>query len=200
MSETIKWLESEQVKALLAGITNPRDKAIFTVAYWRGLRASEVGMLKLEDWKPESGRLYVHRAKGGRNAEYLVSDAEKKVLRSWLQGYQIENRSRPLFPSERRGPISRSRLDQLMKFYGRRVGLPEDLCHFHVLRHSIAVKLTDEGKALHFIQDWMGHSNIQSTLVYAQLRNPTRDAGAQEFYGRVEEKKPEPVKWGRKKR
>lgn len=177
----IRYATREQVRRLLsAARRNLRDRAIFTVMYWRGLRASEVGKLQLSDWKAESGRLFVRRSKNGISAEYLVSDEEKKALNAWIR----VRGSAPgaLFVSQMRRPISVRRVQDLFAFYARRAGWPDELCHAHVLRHSIAVHLVERGVDVLAIKDWLGHRNISSTMVYAQMTNPARDRIARMVY------------------
>lgn len=184
----IKYLDIPEMARLMEALhklsRDPvRDTALWTVAYWRGLRACEVGKLQLEDWKPEARRLYVRRAKGGINGEYLVSAAEFKSLQAWLK---VRGPGPgPLFLMRGGRPPSRSHLHNLMRRYAEGAGLPEDKRHFHLLRHSIAVWLVDSGCDLVYIKDWLGHRSIQSTMVYAALRNPTRDKMAEKLYGNV---------------
>ncbi len=61
--EERKYLTEQELAQLLKVIASPRDKAIFTVAYYRGLRASEVGKLPYSAFDQKSGRLYVKRLK-----------------------------------------------------------------------------------------------------------------------------------------
>jgi site-specific recombinase XerD len=201
-SKPLKYLTLDEWESLISKVTNVRDRALFQVAYWRGLRASEVGMLKIGDWSPDSRRLYIHRGKNGLGGEYVVSDAEYKAIEKWLKDYQVPNmadrRVYPLFPSTHGTGISRRRLDELIKRYGERAGLPPEKCHFHVLRHSIAVHLTQAGYTAQEIKDWLGHKSINSTAVYAQVSHAHRDQMAEEFYQRREggkSTKPK-VKWG----
>jgi integrase len=56
MKEQRKYLTEEELKRFLKGIESTRDRAIFTVSYWRGLRAEEPGQLKLSDWDRKAGR------------------------------------------------------------------------------------------------------------------------------------------------
>jgi site-specific recombinase XerD len=66
-------------------------------------------------------------------------------------------------------------LDELMKHYGERAGIPESKRHFHALKHSIATHLLDAGADLRFVQDWIGHASIRNTVIYAQLTSRRRD-------------------------
>ena len=179
----IKYLEPVQLTKLLETVKKmgtDRDYALWVVAYWRGLRASEVGMLQLADWKPDAGRLFVRRLKGSLSGEYKVSPEEVKVLRSWTK--HRGNKPGPLFPTNGWKPISRQHLHNTMLHYCEAAGLPKAVSHFHVLRHSIAVALVDKGVDLLHIKDWLGHRSIASTMVYAALRNPTRDKVADQVY------------------
>src|SRR3954452_8181111 len=87
-TRNIKYLTNEEIAKLFSVITSTRDRAIFRVAYHRGLRASEVGLLRMTDYQPSRSRLYVHRVKCGQadtSGEYLLTDAAVKVLRAWLK-------------------------------------------------------------------------------------------------------------------
>ena len=89
-------LTTRETEALFRAITDPRDRAIFQVAYHRGLRASEVGRLDLADYRAVHGRLFVHRLKGSISNEYLLTAAEQTALRAWLRVRGLV--PGPLFP------------------------------------------------------------------------------------------------------
>lgn len=74
-------------------------------------------------------------------------------------------------------------LDVLMKEYAEQAAIPEGKRHFHVLKHSIATHLLlDAGAELCFVQDWLGHSNIQNTVIYTALVSTSREAKAREYF------------------
>lgn len=178
--KSIKYLTQDELKRLLGAITNKRDRAIFYLAYYHGLRASEVGTLRTEDIDLTRGRIRIVRLKHSQGGEYPMQPDEVKVLKAWLR--ERKDGSDYLFPSSRRLPISRRTLDYLMKAYGEKAGIPADKRHFHVLKHSIATHLLDAGADIRFVQDWIGHQNIQNTVVYAQITNPAREQQARKLF------------------
>lgn len=180
MSAAISYLTQEQVQSLLDSILSTRDRAIFTVAYWRGLRASEVGLLQVTDYRPEARRLFVRRVKGGTSAEYVISPQESRALDNWLKVRGLD--PGPMFVARGSRPISRQRLHNLMVAHCTLLGFPEDRRHFHCLRHSIATHLVAQGMDIMLIRDWLGHRDIASTMVYAKVQNPVRDRASERLY------------------
>lgn len=69
--------------------------------------------------------------------------------------------------------MSVSTIYQLFRAYAEAAGLPPDRRHPHVLRHSIAVHLMNAGWDAADVQDWLGHREIASTMVYAAVTNKT---------------------------
>lgn len=184
--ETVKYATKEQVEKLLefAKRRSVRDWAMFTVAYWRGLRASEIGKLTVSSIRMSGNRqperLFVHRMKSGLSAEYMLSQDEKKALSAWLAVRGME--MGPLFVSRHGKAISYTRVNHLFRRYAELAGWPRDLWHPHVLRHSIAVHLVAKGVDVLHVKDWLGHRNIQNTMIYAQITNPVRDTVAEQVY------------------
>lgn len=122
----------------------------------------------------------VHRVKGSLPGEHPLQADEAKAIKAWLKARETD--SPVLITSVRDEPISRRGLDWLMKEYGKKAKLPTDKQHFHVLKHSIATHLLDAGADIRFLQDWLGHANIQNTLIYAYLTNPTCSEKARKFF------------------
>jgi integrase/recombinase XerD len=177
---TIQFLTQPELRTLLQVITRTRDRALFLIAYRHGLRASEVGMLRVDDLNFEQQRITIHRVKRSLPGIYPLQADEIKALKAYLRARK--NHSPTLFLSQRGTPISRRQLDTLMKHYGEEAGIPASKRHFHVLKHSIATHLLDAGADLRFVQDWIGHASIKNTVIYAQLTNRRRDEEARKVF------------------
>lgn len=179
--KAVKYLIREELQDLFQAIETQshkarraRDRAIFRVAFHRGLRASEVGRLQLRDLRLKAKRLYVERLKHGVSGEYRLVDEELRAIKAWLRfrGHAPG----VLFPSRKGSPISQRRLDEMIKHYGAIAGLARDKCHFHVLRHSCATSLLSdvEGVDIAEVQDHLGHADIRSTQIYAKISSRRR--------------------------
>jgi type 1 fimbriae regulatory protein FimB/type 1 fimbriae regulatory protein FimE len=179
-TETIKFLTLDETRRLFSRIKDKRDKAIFLIAYRHELRASEVGLLRVDDLDLKRFKIMLHRLKGSLSGEHPMQPDEARAIKAWLK--QRSNESPVLFPSRRGLPISRQMLDVLMKGYGEEARIPAKKRHFHVLKHSIATHLLDAGADLRFLQDWLGHAQIQNTVIYASLVSHSRDVKAREYF------------------
>jgi type 1 fimbriae regulatory protein FimB len=176
----IQVLTQEEVRRLFKVITNTRDRALVQVAYRHGLRASEVGLLRRNDADLRTGRLTVHRLKGSLSGVYPMQPDTHKLLKAYLRSR--EDVCPYLFVSNRQVPISRYALWHLIQHYGAAAGLPAEKRTFHILKHSIATHLLDAGADLAFVRDWLGHANIQNTLVYARVTTVKREAEARRLF------------------
>jgi integrase/recombinase XerD len=72
-------------------------------------------------------------------------------------------------------------IDVLVKKYGEMAGIDQKFCHAHIFKHTCATHLFDKGFHVEQVQDWLGHVNIQSTMVYAHTTNERRSQMANEL-------------------
>jgi type 1 fimbriae regulatory protein FimB len=178
--ETIKFLTQDETRRLFVVIRDKRDRALFLLAYRHGLRASEVGLLHVADVDLKNLRIMIHRVKGSLPGEHPLQPDEARAIKAHLKARSLN--SPALFTSARFQPMSRRGLDWLIKGYGNKAKLPAEKQHFHVLKHSIATHLLDAGADLRFVQDWLGHANIQNTVIYTYLTSTTRNEKARKFF------------------
>jgi site-specific recombinase XerD len=177
---SINFLTQDEMRRLLSAIDSKRDQAIFLLAYRHGLRASEVGMLHVADLDLKQYRLRIHRLKNSLAGLHPLQPDELKALKAYLK--ERQSTAPALFLSRNDKPISRRRLDELIKRYDEHANIPESKRHFHALKHSIATHLLDAGADLRFVQDWVGHASIKNTVIYAQLTSRRRDEEARRVF------------------
>ena len=171
-ADHIQFLTQNEMRRLLAVIKSKRDYALFLIAYRHGLRASEIGLLTEDDIDLTRGTIRVHRLKGSLGGVYPMQNDEIKAIRAMLRARRVQ--SPILFLSKLLIAVSRRMLDLNMKKYGAQAGIPVHKRHFHTLKHSIATHLLDAGTDIRFVQDWLGHKDIKSTAIYAQLTTHRR--------------------------
>ncbi|MCI0393093.1 MAG: site-specific integrase [Acidobacteria bacterium] len=181
--ETIKFLTFDECKRFFSVIDEKRDRALFLTAYKHGLRASEVGLLRLSDFDEKRHKIALHRLKGSLPGLHAMQPDEVKALKDYLRERKrvaekkgVEDNNPLLFPDRYGNAISRFALDWLMRRkYGELADLPIEKRHFHVLKHSIATHLLEAGADIRFVQDWLGHADINNTRDYAALIDTSRD-------------------------
>lgn len=167
----IKYLTKQELEKLFAKIEGQRDRALFATIYYYGLRVSEATLLRLDDIDLEGNRIYIHRVKGGISGEKPLFKSVKKLLQSYLE---VRNPKGEAFFTGRQGNLKVGRIQQLFKHYLKKASLNPSYT-VHSLRHSIATHLLEAGQGIEFVQDHLGHKNIQNTMIYAQITNKKRE-------------------------
>jgi site-specific recombinase XerD len=115
----------------------------------------------------------VHRVHGSRSAVHPLNHEESRALKAWLK--LRGSAPGPIFPSNKGGPISRKMLDVLVKHYGAAAAWPAKLRHSHSFKHACCSHLLNQGFPLEQVQDWVGHANIQNTILYSPVTRSSRD-------------------------
>ena len=169
--EEIVYLTPDEWRKLLSAIESPRDKAIFLTAYTYGLRASEVGLIKVSDVDFARDRIYIRRLKGSISGEWPLLPGVARAIKRWLKERKRKGLGEKitLFVSRQGTPIDRTTLHLLMRKYGEKAGIPFHKRHFHVLKHSRAMHLLEQTHDIVGVKDWLGHKNIQNTMKYVQV-------------------------------
>jgi site-specific recombinase XerD len=176
----ITFLTQDGVRRLFAVITGKRDRALFQLAYHHGLRASEVSLLQRADVHALQGRIYIPRVKGSIAKTYPMQPEDLRLIRAYLRTRQDDFPS--LFVSSRSMPLERRSYWDLMQKYGALADIPKARRRFHALRHAIAVHLLDASADVAFVQDRLGHVNIQNTIVYMCYTTVTRDTQTRQLF------------------
>lgn len=149
-----------------------RDRCILEVMYACGLRVSECAGLKIADINLNEGYLTVL---GKESKERMVPIYRRcvQLIRLYLQ------MSRPcyvrqgkehgvLFVNRRGGPITSRSIQLLCEQTADKCGLPVHV-HPHMIRHSFATHLLDNGADLRVVQELLGHENLSTTQIYTHV-------------------------------
>lgn len=177
-----KVLTFEQVDRLMkapdeSDAKGCRDKAMLELLYASGIRVSELIGLKLTDVNTDIR--YVRCCSVSKERFIPIGeDAAVSVKRYllWSRGKLLHsNSSDNLFVNCSGGSISRQGFWKIIKQYGKAAGIETEITP-HILRHSFAAHLVENGADLKSIQTMMGHADISSTQVYtAFLDNHLRE-------------------------
>ena len=90
------------------------------------------------------------------------------ALKAWLKDRQ-EDGSQVLFPSAKGGAMTRMQFNRLFKAYATAAGVPADLAHPHILRHSLCSTMAAQHADIYAIQQRAGHKNISNTMIYTHV-------------------------------
>jgi len=145
-----------------------RDQCVIELALGTGLRVSEISQLKLEDIDLKRGgnSLIVRHGKGDKQRIVKFSSKLKTVILEYLE-YRDKDTAF-LFPSERQDYMSSNGLQKVFKKWAKKAGLPARYS-IHSCRHFYATALLKVSRNLRLTQVQLGHSNPQTTTVYAQV-------------------------------
>ncbi|RJR47280.1 MAG: DNA recombinase [Deltaproteobacteria bacterium] len=177
ITTTRKHLTPSEVNRLLAATkgsrNEARDRCLLLLMFRHGLRVSEAVGLMLSQVDVDSRVLHVQRLKKGLSTTHPLRADEIKIIKTWLkERAKMEVGTDAFFVSERRGPMNRKTAWLSIRNYGERAGLSLT-AHPHMLRHACGFALADQGADTRLIQDYLGHRNIQHTVIYTAA-NPAR--------------------------
>ena len=160
----------EQPKTIdLKGI---RDKAMLEFAYATGMRVTEIISLNLSDVNLEQGYVVVNSGLKKRNIP--LGSISLKALKDYVEKARPilirDENVTALFVNINGKRLTRQGFWKIVKFYKEQAHISKDITP-HVLRHSFATHLLQNGADLKAIQTMLGHSDISSTQVYMQFQN-----------------------------
>ena len=163
-------LAREEVLRLAGAIANRKHRLALLMMYASGLRVSEVVALRVGDVDLSRLVVNVKRAKGKKDRTSVVSAAVRGELEAQMAGRAARD---PLFPSEAGGHLSVRSIQHVVEAAAERAGLAGRVS-CHVLRHSFATHLLENGTDIRFIQDLLGHARIETTTRYTHVRDPAK--------------------------
>lgn len=162
------YLTSDEAERLLAAARGPRDRCLFAVMLYAGLRVAEACSLLIERIDLDRGQLLVFGGKGDRDRLLPIASRLAPILRDWIGS----RTTGPLFPSPSRAgrSITTRAARYAVNGAAARAGItrpdPSQNISPHKLRHTFGSSLVAAGVDIVTIKDLMGHSNIATTSIY----------------------------------
>jgi len=147
-----------------------RDKAMLELLYATGIRVSELINLDVDDINIPGG--FIKCTSGGKVRIIPLYPAAIKALHEYIENIRpkmvADIREQSLFVNVSGERMSRQGFWKIIKHYQEKAQIDKDITP-HTLRHSFAAHLLENGADLRSIQEMLGHSDISSTQIYAQL-------------------------------
>jgi integrase/recombinase XerD len=166
-----------EVERLLAvpDVNDPlgvRDRTMLELFYSTGIRRTELCRIELPDLNTERGTLHVRLGKGKKDRVVPVG----RQAIAWLERYLkevrprlcLDTRTQALFLTGYGGPFNPDVLSRMVSAWLTKAGLKRKGC-CHVLRHTCATHMLENGADIRFIQQLLGHEKLDTTAIYTEV-------------------------------
>ncbi len=172
-------LTSQEVELLLEQPKNVdlkgiRDKAMLEFAYATGMKVTEIISLNLEDVNMDEGYVVCKGRERSRNIP--LGSLSLKALKDYIENSRNilikDENVTALFVNTNGQRLTRQGFWKIVKYYKEQAHISKDITP-HILRHSFATHLLQNGADLKAIQTMLGHSDISSTQIYMQFQDAT---------------------------
>jgi integrase len=168
----IQSLDRDELLALLAAAKRHRERdwLMILVAFWHGLRASEVVAITGDDVR--DGHLTVQRLKGSlRTTQPLVSDPDAL----FSEAKPVFEYARNFASNQRLFKITRQHFWRLFQRYAKEAGIPSHKRHPHILKHTIAMQ-SIHSAGIENVRQYLGHKSLSSTGAYLKVSDADASA------------------------
>ncbi len=155
-------LTKEEVRKLISSTKNHKHRTVIKLLYSSGLRLSECVNLKPIDLELNDSVGWVRSGKGSKDRIFLLSDNLVKDFEKHM------NLNQEYLFTGRNGKLSARAVQKIVREAAERAGIRKQISP-HTLRHSFATHLLENGTDIRKIQKLLGHSNLQTTQIYAHV-------------------------------
>jgi len=158
-------LNKEEINRLVNNTKNIKHRLLLTFLYYAGLRLDEVRNLRWDDLDFERKLIHVKKAKGDKERVTFLHQNLINIMNSNEKGD-----SGLIFISERGNKYNKRTIQIIVKNVCKKVGIKKKVTP-HTLRHSFATHLLEAGADIRYIQELLGHKNLQTTQIYTHVAN-----------------------------
>jgi len=155
-------LSRKEVMEMIDKTKNIKHKLVLMFLYYAGLRLSEVINLRWENLDFDRKIIHIKKAKGEKERIVFLHKKLEELLR------EIGIKDSLVFISERGNKYNKRTIQQIVKNAARKTGIKKKVSP-HTLRHSFATHLLEAGADIRYIQQLLGHKNLQTTQIYTHV-------------------------------
>jgi site-specific recombinase XerD len=171
-----QYLSKNEVQKLLGSAADgtamgKRNMAILLLLSTFGLRAAEVAGLELQDIDWSNGLIFIRTTKNHRPFQLPLLRRIGEALLDYLQDGRPSIGTRSIFLQHTipYRPVTATAISKVVGHQIRRAGLRPRMYGAHILRHSVATRLINNGSSFKDVADLLGHRTIDTTAIYAKV-------------------------------
>ncbi len=175
-------LTQKEISELIASTSNQRNKLIIEFLFSTGVRVSECVNMKLSSLNFEEYTGIVISGKGNKDRVIILSKNWVEEYKKYLGEREKIVKSDYVFCSKTGNPLSVDTIQKFLKVSAKKAGLTKKISP-HKLRHSFATSLLENDVNIRYIQQLLGHANLNTTQIYTkvntnklkEIKNPLDD-------------------------
>jgi len=165
-----EFLTKEETIKFLDVIENPKHRLIIELMYGTGMRVNELVNLKVKDFDFEGNYGWVRQGKGRKDRLFILPLRLKEKIQELINSLKLDSEDW-LFTGQSGNHYSVSSIQMIVKKARKVAGIEKNV-HPHTFRHSFATHVIQNGYALMELQPLMGHSKLETTMVYLHTASP----------------------------
>ena len=159
-------LTMEECFRIFSFVDNPKHKLLLLIGYGAGLRRSEISTLKWQDILFDEHKIHINQGKGNKDRIVMLPVSIVSILQNYRSIYPSDEW---VFAGQYKGEaISTRTVQVVMQQAVAKAGL-EKKATVHTLRHSFATHLLESGTDIRYIQQLLGHANVNTTMIYTHI-------------------------------
>jgi integrase/recombinase XerD len=158
-------LSQEEIMRIAEAPSNLKHKLILLLIYSSGLRRSELLKLRIGDVNTDRLVLFVRGGKGKKDRQVILAKSLVPLLKQYLEEYQPKFW---FFEGMKGVQYSATSLQQIFKAAAKKAGIKKQV-RLHMLRHSFATHLIENGTPTRYVQELLGHGSSKTTEIYTHV-------------------------------
>lgn len=166
-------MSREDIQKMLAVCTSNRQRSMLYTLGSTGMRVSELTGLGYKQYRDRVDNQLIITGKGDKQRVVYLNRQAVEAINLYIRTERKAG-GEYLFASSQGGKVDANNFDKTLKALARKAGVANaDTVSAHTFRHSFATILLNEGQPLDVVSKLLGHSNIQTTLIYAKRNAQT---------------------------